>query len=68
MIEILAMVSFIAHLVGLVVCLIGLTTARNPERRKLGYSLAVLGFLIAALPMLLQMFGVITPTPASPPR
>ncbi|MBD3895767.1 hypothetical protein IEI94_07865 [Halomonas sp. ML-15] len=55
--ELLEMSLFAFNLVGLVVCLIGLTLARRRQRRVLGYSIAVLGFVIAAAPMLSQLFG-----------
>ncbi|MDR5904994.1 hypothetical protein [Franzmannia qiaohouensis] len=55
--ELLEMSLFVFNLVGLVVCLVGLSLARRRRRRPLGYGIAVLGFLIAAIPMLAQLFG-----------
>lgn len=57
--DLLEMSLFVFNLVGLIVCLVGLTLARRRERRKLGYAIATLGFLIAAAPMLVQLFGVL---------
>lgn len=53
--ELLEMSLFVFNLVGLVVCLIGLSLARRSRRRALGYGIAILGFLIAATPMLAQL-------------
>ncbi|APX93978.1 hypothetical protein BWR19_14125 [Halomonas sp. 1513] len=53
--EMLEMSLFVFNLVGLVVCLVGLSLTRR--RRTLGYTIAVLGFLIAATPMLAQLVG-----------
>ncbi|SDL39427.1 hypothetical protein SAMN05192555_104107 [Franzmannia pantelleriensis] len=55
--ELLEMSLFAFNLVGLVVCLVGLSLARRRQRRALGYTIAVLGFLIAATPMLAQLVG-----------
>lgn len=43
------------NLIGMVVCLIGLTLAQKMTRRWPGYVLAGVGFLIATLPMLSQL-------------
>ncbi|WP_422102430.1 hypothetical protein [Vreelandella sp.] len=43
------------NLIGMVVCLVGLTLAQKMQRRWPGYSLAVVGFIIATLPMLSQL-------------
>ncbi|MGQ7248194.1 hypothetical protein ACUN9Y_12760 [Halomonas sp. V046] len=63
--EVLQSVSVIFHLAGLAVCLAGLGLARRPQRRWIGRSLALLGFIIAATPTLLQLLGVIEPVPMS---
>ncbi|CAM4177307.1 hypothetical protein VRRI112168_16885 [Vreelandella rituensis] len=42
------------NLVGLVVCLVGLTLAQRMRRRWPGYLIALIGFLIAATPMFHQ--------------
>ena len=46
------------NLIGMVVCLVGLTLAQKMTRRWPGYTLAVVGFLIATLPMLSQLLLV----------
>tara|TARA_R110002012_G_scaffold995_1_gene4144 strand:+ start:1582 stop:1773 length:192 start_codon:yes stop_codon:yes gene_type:complete len=43
------------NLIGMVVCLAGLTMAQKMARRWPGYVLAGVGFLIATLPMLSQL-------------
>lgn len=43
------------NLIGMVVCLVGLTLAQKMTRRWPGYTLAGVGFLIATLPMLSQL-------------
>ncbi|UYG05186.1 hypothetical protein OCT51_07410 [Halomonas sp. LR3S48] len=51
----LGMFAFIFNLVGLVICLAGLTLAQRLEKRKQerwpGHALAGLGFLIATTPI-----------------
>jgi hypothetical protein len=64
--DLLQMLTYAFHLVGLLVCLAGLSLARRPERRLTGRTVAVFGFLIAILPVLLQLFGVIEPAPMPP--
>ncbi|WP_043527324.1 hypothetical protein [Litchfieldella xinjiangensis] len=59
--EVLYMSRFAFNVVGLIVCILGLSLARHPRRRSLGYGIAVLGFFIAGLPMLLHLFGFVTP-------
>lgn len=54
--QFLEMTTFIFNLVGLVVCIGGLTLAHRTRRRLPGYLLAGLGFLIAATPLLYQFF------------
>lgn len=43
------------NLIGMVVCLVGLTLAQKMTRRWPGYALAGVGFLIATLPMISQL-------------
>lgn len=43
------------NLIGMVVCLFGLTLAQKMTRRWPGYTLAGVGFFIATLPMLSQL-------------
>ncbi|APE31733.1 hypothetical protein BOX17_12670 [Halomonas aestuarii] len=62
--ELMQMLGYVFNILGLLVCIGGLTLARRPERRLLGRSLAVLGFVIAATPVLLQLFGLVEPMPA----
>ncbi|MEQ6916708.1 hypothetical protein [Halomonas aquatica] len=68
--ELLQMLGYVFNILGLLVCIGGLTLARRPGRRLLGRSLAVLGFVIAATPVLLQLFGLVEPVPVGslPPR
>ncbi|SFU40752.1 hypothetical protein [Halomonas korlensis] len=68
--DLLQMLTYGFHLVGLLVCLAGLSLARRPERRLTGRAVAVFGFLIAVAPVLMQLFGVIEPAPmpSLPPR
>lgn len=63
------MLGYAFNLLGLLVCIGGLTLARRERHRRLGYGLAVLGFLIAAAPLLAQLFGLVEPVPvgAVPP-
>ncbi|WP_372609852.1 hypothetical protein [Halomonas sp.] len=58
--QFLEMTTFIFNLVGLVVCIGGLTLADRSRHRRLGYLLAGLGFLIAATPLLYQFFVLLT--------
>lgn len=62
--QVLDMASYLFNILGIVVCLVGLTLAKRVERRPLGLSLAVLGFLIAASPLFTRLFGLVTVTPA----
>lgn len=59
--QMLPMLGYVFNLIGVVVCISGLTIARNEHRRPLGVILAILGFLIAASPMILQLLGVFAP-------
>ncbi|QFT84537.1 hypothetical protein FIU88_06030 [Halomonas sp. THAF12] len=62
--QLISMLGYAFHLVGLLVCLGGLSLARRPRHRWLGRLLAVAGFGIAATPLLAQLFGWVEPTPA----
>ncbi|MCH4562650.1 MULTISPECIES: hypothetical protein [Halomonas] len=53
----LEMTTFVFNLVGLVVCLGGLTLVHRTRHRWPGYLLAGGGFLIAAFPVLYQLFA-----------
>ncbi|WP_192036331.1 hypothetical protein [Halomonas sp. YLGW01] len=64
--DLLPALTLMLHTLGLVICLVGLTMARHPRRKRLGQVLAGLGFLIAASPMLGQLTGLIPPPPATP--
>lgn len=68
--ELMQMLGYVFNILGLLICIGGLTLARRPDRRLLGRGLAVLGFVIAATPVLLQLFGLVEPIPAGalPPR
>ncbi|MCL7940637.1 hypothetical protein M8009_10050 [Halomonas sp. ATCH28] len=68
--DLLQMLGYVFNILGLLVCIGGLTLARRPDRRLLGRSLAVLGFVIAAAPVLVQLLGLVEPVPvgALPPR
>lgn len=68
--DLLPMLGYVFNILGLLVCIGGLTLARRPDRRLLGGSLAVLGFVIAAAPVLVQLFGLVEPVPVStlPPQ
>lgn len=47
----LGMFTFVFNLVGLVICIAGLTLAQRMEKQWPGYALAGFGFLIAATPL-----------------
>ncbi|WP_458527102.1 hypothetical protein [Onishia taeanensis] len=64
--DLLPVLTLVLHSLGLVTCLVGLTMARQPRRKRLGQALAGIGFLIAASPMFGQLAGVIPPPPATP--
>ncbi len=51
------MASFTFNLVGMVVCIGGLTLAHRTRHRLPGYLLAGAGFVIAASPLLYTMFA-----------
>lgn len=51
MTPILGMFTFVFNLIGLVICLVGLTLAQRMAKRWPGYTLAGLGFLIATIPI-----------------
>jgi hypothetical protein len=65
--DLLQMLAYAFHLVGLLICLAGLTLARRAEHRLHGRLIAVMGFLIAAAPALVQLFGVVEPPPMGRP-
>lgn len=64
--NLLQMLTYLFHLIGLLVCLAGLSLARRPGRLLTGRAVAVFGFLIAVTPLLIQLFGVIEPAPLPP--
>ncbi|ATH78216.1 MULTISPECIES: hypothetical protein [Halomonadaceae] len=43
------------NLVGMVVCIVGLTLAQKMSRKWPGYVIAVIGFQIATMPMFYQL-------------
>jgi len=47
----LGMFTFVFNLVGLALCLLGLTLAKRMTKRWPGYALAGFGFLIAITPI-----------------
>lgn len=47
--------TLVFNLLGMVICLIGLTMAQKMARRWPGYVVAITGFLIATLPLLYQL-------------
>lgn len=51
------MATFTFNLIGLAICLAGLTLAHRTRHRWPGYLLAGSGFLIAATPMLYVLFA-----------
>ncbi|PMR75494.1 hypothetical protein [Billgrantia endophytica] len=55
--ELIEMSTFAFNLIGLVICLIGLTLVQRMTQRWPGYALAVAGFLIAALPLFYKMLA-----------
>lgn len=59
------MVSYLFNIIGIITCLVGLTLAQRTSR-PLGYSIAVIGFLIAASPLLAQLLGFIEPSATAP--
>ncbi|WP_027967199.1 hypothetical protein [Halomonas halocynthiae] len=60
--QLLPMLGYIFNIIGIVLCIVGLTIAREPHRRILGSVLVVLGFLVAASPMLMQIIGIFAPS------
>lgn len=67
--QLLQMLGYALNLLGLLVCIGGLTLARRPHHRLAGRLLAALGFVIAASPVLVQLLGLVEPAPvgALPP-
>ncbi|KGE78306.1 hypothetical protein [Halomonas salina] len=61
--QLMSMLGYAFNIVGLLVCLGGLSLARRPRHRWLGRLLAVAGFAIAATPLLAQLFGWAEPAP-----
>lgn len=61
--QLLQMLGYALNIVGLVVCIAGLTLAKRERHRLIGRLLAVLGFLIAASPVLVQLLGLVEPVP-----
>ncbi|MGC3874009.1 hypothetical protein ACPF7Z_12145 [Halomonas sp. GXIMD04776] len=59
--QFMEMAGYLLNIIGIVTCLAGLTLTRRPSRRTLGYLIAGLGFLIAASPLLAQLFGLVPP-------
>ncbi|EWH01739.1 hypothetical protein [Halomonas sp. BC04] len=55
--ELIEMFTLVFNLVGLVICLAGLTLAQRMRHRWPGYALAVVGFLVAALPLFFKMLA-----------
>lgn len=47
--------TLVFNLIGMLVCLVGLTLAQKMTRRWPGYTIAVIGFQIATLPMFYQL-------------
>lgn len=47
--------TLVFNLIGMVVCIIGLTLAKKMTRRWPGYVIAVIGFQIATMPMFYQL-------------
>ncbi len=62
--QLLSMLGYAFNVVGLLVCLGGLSLARRPRHRWLGRLLAALGFGIATTPLLAQLLGWVEPTPS----
>lgn len=62
--QLLQMLGYVFNVAGLLVCLAGLSLARRPRHRRTGRLLAALGFVIAATPVLAQLFGLVEPLPA----
>ncbi len=52
----LEMTSFTFNLIGIVVCIAGLTLAHRTRHRIPGYFLAGMGFVIAAIPHFYPLF------------
>ncbi|HSH47840.1 MAG TPA: hypothetical protein VK991_04585 [Halomonas sp.] len=68
--QLLPMLGYMFNIIGIVLCIVGLTLARNKRRRVIGGALAVLGFVVAASPMLVQLLGLVEPPPSGimPPQ
>ncbi|EWG99806.1 hypothetical protein [Halomonas sp. BC04] len=57
--ELIEMFTLVFNLIGLVICLVGLTLAQRMRHRWPGYVLAVAGFLVAALPLFYKMLATV---------
>lgn len=64
--QLLQMLGYAFNVIGLVVCIAGLTLARNARHRLIGRVIAALGFVIAASPVLVQLLGLVEPVPVGP--
>ncbi|RCV89772.1 hypothetical protein [Billgrantia montanilacus] len=54
--ELIEMFTLVFNLIGLAICLVGLTLAQRMRHRWPGYAMAVAGFLVAALPLFYKMW------------
>lgn len=43
------------NLIGMLICILGLTLAQKMSRRWPGYVIAVIGFLVATMPLFYQL-------------
>ncbi|WP_104202498.1 hypothetical protein [Billgrantia saliphila] len=55
--DMLGMFAFVFNLVGLIICIVGLTLAQRMPKRWPGYTLAGVGFVIAATPLWAQLLA-----------
>jgi MFS superfamily sulfate permease-like transporter len=53
--DMLEAATLVFNLIGMVVCLVGLTLAQKMSRRWPGYVIAVIGFQIATMPLCYQL-------------
>lgn len=53
--DVLEAATIVFNLVGMVVCIAGLTLAKKMSRKWPGYVMAVIGFQIATMPMFYQL-------------
>jgi MFS superfamily sulfate permease-like transporter len=47
--------TLVFNLTGMLICILGLTMAQKMTRRWPGYVIAVIGFLVATMPMFYQL-------------